>query len=388
MAGFAGTRSTDERRRRRLATDGDEKAKIDTPRPASPTGADRHPSDIPLRKVISARLWKIWAASFLVLTAGVAVVAGGWAAANRPDLLGPGLTALFDLESGRAARTFNGLMFLAFGQLSLLICWTRAQSLKDFDARYRAWAWVGAAGLLAGATVLSGAHVALADTLFWKWNAPIPHRALLAWLVPAAIVGLVCLRLMHLEMRNCRSGLVMLYLGAAAFAAFAALQFNLVTIPVAGVEPLVNAGVAAFGQVSLFAGLVLHARYVIYQSTEPPKPRKKPETPAEIKAKVAAPAAAAKAPAAETTKPRAAKPTPAAEAKPAPQKAQPKRVEADEYDDDEFDDDDDQQRGSKKHRLHSAHERHEMLKGLSKRERRQMRKSWRDQERAMAGNEE
>ena len=89
MTGFAGSRSLDERRRRRLAT-GAETVALETvaepaPRRAAPAKVKqkrRSPSHFPLRKVISARYWKLAA---IVLCAALAG-APFWAAAGRPRI--------------------------------------------------------------------------------------------------------------------------------------------------------------------------------------------------------------------------------------------------------------------------------------------------------------
>ena len=78
MTGFAGSRSLDERRRRRLATGAEtvalEAVAEPAPRRAAPAKVKqkrRSPSHFPLRKVLSARYWKLAAIVLCAALAGV-----------------------------------------------------------------------------------------------------------------------------------------------------------------------------------------------------------------------------------------------------------------------------------------------------------------------------
>ncbi len=146
MTGFAGSRSLDERRRRRLATGAETVAleAVAEPAPRRPAPAKvmqkrRSPSHFPLRKVISARYWKLAAIVLGAMLAGAAILGGGWAAANFGQQLGPGFVLLFGLDAARLVRGFAAVGLLLAGQLALLISWARSQSLQDFNGRYRGW---------------------------------------------------------------------------------------------------------------------------------------------------------------------------------------------------------------------------------------------------------
>ena len=146
MTGFAGSRSLDERRRRRLATDAEtvafEAATEPAPRRLTPPKVKRRrrgPAHFPLRKVISIRYWKLAAVIFLATLAGAGALAGGWAAATHREQLGPGFVLFFRLDAARLIRGFAAVGLLLAGQLALLISWVRSQSLQDFNGRYRGW---------------------------------------------------------------------------------------------------------------------------------------------------------------------------------------------------------------------------------------------------------
>ena len=112
-AQFAGSRSLDERRRRRLATESDEAASepIVAPIPRRIPAAkapikQRGPSHFPLRKAISSRLWKHAGVALLGLGLSVGILAGGFAAQTHPARLGPGLTWFLDLSAARLVRWY------------------------------------------------------------------------------------------------------------------------------------------------------------------------------------------------------------------------------------------------------------------------------------------
>src|SRR5579872_7370008 len=144
MAQFAGSRSLDERRRRRLATESEEGLTEAPPAPAprrtstakSPSKS-RGPGHFPLRKIVSSKLWKhsIVGLCGLLLAGGLLV--SGWAAHVNPARLGPGFVWLFDLSAARFVRSYLSTAMLLSSQLALLIWWLRSQSLQDFKGRYR-----------------------------------------------------------------------------------------------------------------------------------------------------------------------------------------------------------------------------------------------------------
>src|SRR5580658_10269081 len=113
MTQFAGSRSLDERRRRRLAVESDD-AQAEVPAAPIPRrvsaiktpAKSRGPGQFPLRKIISSRLWKHATVGLSgVLLAG-GIVFAGWLAQTHPDRLGPGFARLFDLSSASLARWY------------------------------------------------------------------------------------------------------------------------------------------------------------------------------------------------------------------------------------------------------------------------------------------
>src|SRR5579863_663789 len=119
MSGFAGSRSLDERRRRRLAVESDEATAetLSTPLPKraapakSPTKT-RGPSHFPLRKVISAKLWKHAGVACIGLLLAAAILVAGWAAEIHGARLGSGIVRLCNLREPRLVVWFISVALL------------------------------------------------------------------------------------------------------------------------------------------------------------------------------------------------------------------------------------------------------------------------------------
>jgi len=283
QARFAGSRSLDERRRRRLAAANDEsevkrsrssssKAKQARAKVAEMPSA-RSASHFPIRKALSQRWWKVWGIGLCVLALGGGTVAAGWWATLRPEMFGPGFLHLFGLKNGRALRYLMTLHLLLASQLALFICWIRSASLRDFAGRYRLWARAATVGFVFAFMMATDAKTAWIQTVTWLWGNSLGDKEPLCWLAPVWIIGLVVLRVLLRDMRDCRSSVIVLWLSTLAWIAAAAMQFPL-GLPIGGGEQmLVRATAPMLASCCLLLSMLLHARFVVYVSAEPPEPR-------------------------------------------------------------------------------------------------------------------
>jgi len=282
MAQFAGSRSLDERRRRRLATESDESAPeaaaatAALPRRASSSKGPaklRGPSHFPLRKVISARLWKHAGLALLGLLLAGAILTGGWAAETYAQRLGPGLVRLFDLSTARLVRWYVSCAIFLASQLALLVWWLRSQSLQDFNGRYRGWACCAVLGFLAAFAVQTDALRAWTQTVDWLWHFDVRNKQAWSWMAPAVLCGIPAWRFLHREMRDCRLSLTLLWLAMLFGATLAALAVcGPMPFPALSAR-LVQCGVAMLAAQCLFLSFLFHARHAIYISVEPPAER-------------------------------------------------------------------------------------------------------------------
>tara|TARA_R110002095_G_scaffold174863_1_gene152226 strand:+ start:5514 stop:6815 length:1302 start_codon:yes stop_codon:yes gene_type:complete len=419
--GFAGSRSMDERRRRRLASESSESLDDSNDDSTSQTIARTNrfkAGQYPLRTIIFPKRWKLalyYVPVFLCFSGLMAVDI------YRSEFCQAGstLSGYLSLEQSPLPVYLSGALLLVSGQIALLIASLRTQSLHDFSGRYRLWKWVaGGLFLFALCTTTRLHHVWAASVIelrLFDWG---PHTQLLAWLVPGVVLGLGISLMTYLEMRGDRAGLNFTILAVAAYVANLTFMFTGNLIPWETQHYLIGAGLLYFAHWSLFASLVLHMHHLLYRSIDLPekvpsrlkkhiagylqrrgikqkarrvaKAIKKKEqlelrlakqqaVEAAIDAKTAVktsktvkasaelkPAAPVPAPAVKTiNSPKHKTPEPVAENVSAPVQPAPKQ----------------QPKGAqKKIRVDSSHD-PEQLKGLSKRERRKLQKQWREEER-------
>ena len=412
-ASFAGSRSVDERRRRRLAADADDAQRVSGNVPSEPvarsagqSAGSRSASRFPLRKLISPRLWKLWSVAALGSAAAAAILWASINYADYADVLGPGFARLFNPGSGRAVDCCLGLILMITGELALLIWWVRSRSPEDFAGSYRKWTWMAAACFAAAIAAMTDGHLAASETILWMASLDFANASRLSWMAPAFLCGAVILSSVRRDMRGCRSSVALLWL--SSFAWIAAGVFAL-RGPLPALSMEWNLGLCPalvmFASLSLFTSLLLHARHVMYETADPPKSAGSSRTAtrgrsglfgllgarrgAEDSSKSRS--SVDKAGSAETPRSKrgvvAAKPE-----RPAPAKADPvpsakaasataatsKQTQALASGK--------KQEGTAKRRVDMVRDKNS-LKGLSKRERRMVRKQWREEERAREDRE-
>lgn len=285
--GFAGSRCLDERRRRRLVSEADEhELNSETESTYADDGgrpdvgpeagaAATHPGDpgvshFPLGRLISRKLWKLWAVGVLALLVGGNLLLAGTVATAESGQFGPGFSHLFDLTAGRALQPFATLLLLMATQLAWFIWWVRSQSPRDFDGRYRQWSWCAALGMFATLAVAGDLHHAWSKTAMWLWDLDFWKVEIVVWLLPICLAAAWALRTLHREMRDCRSSLAMLWMAAGCGLCIAGLQLNVVQLPLSAEESrLMSWGLELSACWLLFMSLLLHARHVVHVTPDP-----------------------------------------------------------------------------------------------------------------------
>lgn len=280
---FAGSRSLDERRRRRLASeseadsdplDAEFSPRVDGRRSASGMSSRvTRAARFPMQALVAPQLWK----HVLIGVAGLLLIGGvllcGSQAAQWRSSAGPGMETLFGLPEARTARFFSAVILFLAGQVAALIWWVRSRSARDFAGRYAIWAWASGAWFAMSASVATDAHRAFGQTLVWLWDMRIWNAEMLAWLVPAIAIGEVLLTSLSRDMRGCRPSVLLLYLAPVFYVASIVLLFQ----PFAAEDEVrltvIQCGTAMCGHLSLLMSMMLHARYVVYETSEPPPPR-------------------------------------------------------------------------------------------------------------------
>ena len=407
-ASFAGATAEDRRRRRVAGSAADSAAEAATldkgDAPARVLGA-MQPTDLPLRKVISERTWKLGS---ILAVLGLALAAAAlleqaaeFVFARLPDV-SPVMRSAITTAAAAVRSAASTLMMFAAGQLALLIWWVRSRSLSDLEGRYRIWQLV-AASLLAVSLGLAVDIVRLWPLLLAA-SEDFAAVAAPAWL-PAPLTladvvllswGLGLLFCLHSEVRLAKGSLGGVWIAAVCWLAAELVRLDLATLA----PDWTVACLLTIGEFALFTALLLHARHVVYVSADPPhlieraarenedesseeagrasaveekpKPVKKTKPTPEKKPAAKRPRKAKPAPPPKT-EPQPATPEPVAAPEPEP-KPEPQPVVASEPDGSGYqfgpDGPDD-----------------EMLKGLSKRERRKIRQAWREEQRRRQSEE-
>ncbi len=272
---FAGSASVDQRRRRRLAAEC-ESVELPSPDSSSDYGsASRRRLDLPVERVVvdspvnSIIRPQLWIHCSLV---GICLLAWGGLLylgdlAEQTDF---GLREIVGLRSGRLATFFSTLMLLWAGQLALLIFWYRRKSRNDFHGRYRTWLWAAGTLQLFLVAVATGAQKPFSEYMQLHYPLDVPRYDLLCWLVPTATVSLALFRLLGSDMHPCRSSRALLWIaGIAGIAAGSTLLMD-------GFLPerwqdLMQVGSTTFCHLALASSLLLHARFVIHVNNEAPQ---------------------------------------------------------------------------------------------------------------------
>ncbi|WP_339729359.1 hypothetical protein [uncultured Gimesia sp.] len=272
--GFAGSRSMDERRRRRLASESSESLDDSNEDSASQTIARTHrfaAGQFPLRSLIFSRRWKLCFYYLPIFLCFAGLIAADF---YRPEFLesDSALFHYFSLEQGPLSRYLSGGLLFVSGQIALLIAALRTQSLHDFSGRYRLWKLVAGGLFLFALCTTTQVHQVWASTVIeqslFDWG---PQTQLLAWLVPALVFGLGVSIMTYIEMRGDRAGLNFTIMAAATYVVSLTFMLTGNLIPWEAYHHLISAGILYFAHWCLFTSLLLHVHHLLYQSIDLPE---------------------------------------------------------------------------------------------------------------------
>jgi len=279
-ARFAGAQRVAERRRRRLAIEGEEPG---TAQPASlaakrvdgAAGEDgRHAVSplpaLPLATIVPRAWWKHAAVDILLALVALALSAGAARLQQVAAALGGEAASMLQPSNPVLARWYSGTLLLLTGQMALLVWWARSQSAKDFSGRYRFWLRAAGCWLALNLCAATGLHKALAETVANGLPVEYQRHGMALWWVPTAIVAMTMAAGLRKEVRLCRPAKWLMCLGAACYAAASAVLWQ-PRWSVEGVSPPVaTMGLAMLGHVCLLSGVWAFARHVIHVSADPP----------------------------------------------------------------------------------------------------------------------
>ena len=268
---FVGSKSLDDRRRRRLAVNGDGAPAESTP---PEEGTSRVESELVMSAAaapwVPAYEWRIWTYGAML---GLLLIAVSFAI-TQPSAFRPELAPLTKhlLEGSRPvlAAVIQTMFWFLSAQLAILISWYRAQCKLDFKGRHRVWPWAAAfCGLAAfcsatNAHVLFGEIVSQGGWIAWRIET-------VAWLLPACVAGLPLMVLLDRDVRRGRTTVYTLrtvwFLGLTS----ASLELFAANLQEQAWYPAARSIVPLFFGATLFLGLWLHARVVAFVCPDPPE---------------------------------------------------------------------------------------------------------------------
>lgn len=270
---FAGSKSADDRRRRRLVVNADDPGADGTSGAEGLTGSGVSSE---LVKSAAAAPWvpvsefRLWMYAVLI---GFFISGAAFALATpmsvRPELA-PLTKHLLEGDRPALAVFIQTAFCFVCAQLSLLIGWYRAQCKLDYRGLYRVWPWAAAVFgataicLATNAHGLSGQIVESVHLLQWR-------PSVVAWLLPLTLAALPLIVLIDRDVRRSRSSLYTLRMAWILLLASASLELcavDLANQPWAAKARII---VPLFAAATLFVGLWLHARVVAYICPDPPE---------------------------------------------------------------------------------------------------------------------
>lgn len=260
----------DERRRRRLAVDGNS-AGADS----SDLGAEKLlPDNIPAELCaaspwIPRSLWKLWTLTCLLISGLVAVGAMVFYTPTFRPELAPALDPLFRGEQPKLVTYLETIFWTLSGQLALLVGWHRACSRLDFRGRYRVWPWAAAAMFGCGLCVATNLHVGLGsviDQLGLLQN----YLPRIGWMLPALCLMLPLGILMDRDVRRSWASIILLRTTLMVLFAGIVVELSTPSWIDKAVMPIIELVCGLGGSALLMLAMWVQGWHVAYVTPDPP----------------------------------------------------------------------------------------------------------------------
>ena len=217
-----------------------------------------------LNRVISGHLWKH---SLIMVTLVVLAVTAIWTEIFQPQVL----QQLAGTTQPRVSKGLAGSFLVLAGQLALLIGWIRSRSTVDFSGGYRCWKW------------LAGCLIAIGGLWITNFQDSLPQLAQLAAepiiggigaarrtlvVVPIASLSIWVLSRVVPDMGRNRWSQAIFCIGIIA--AIGRLLLSYGTMPASFAQSVLDA-ILLSATGLMVCSLLLHARFVLYISKDPPE---------------------------------------------------------------------------------------------------------------------
>lgn len=235
-----------------------------TSAPVALRPAGIEPDQRVLQRMVSPQLWKH---ILLILVLGFLAVTSVWSEISQP----PAIRNLATASQPRVSQGLAGLCFFAAGQLALMIGWIRARSSVDFSGRYRCWKWLAGCLISTGALWITNTQDSLpllAESLAEPLIGSIGAARRTLVVVPIASLSIWVLGRVIPDMGRNRTSQTVFTVGVLA----ALLRLLMVYSSSLGTCPasILNAVLLTSAGL-LVSSLLLHTRFVMYISQDPPQ---------------------------------------------------------------------------------------------------------------------
>ncbi|MBD3673720.1 MAG: hypothetical protein HUJ26_09375 [Planctomycetaceae bacterium] len=266
-SGFAGSASNDDRRRRRLLSEHNEDG-VDG---AIALAMSREISEstrnhrYPLKRLLHYKVWRLWLIAVAMTFILSGFLYGAWMVEQNQEH--PAIEMLFSLQDGRLLPALTAGLLLLMGQMSWLIGWARSRSPVDFSGRYRVWTPIGLFFWCCSLSIILRADEILNQSLEHA-GVTMPWRvAEWNWMLPLAGVGVILLGIMNGELRSSRIARLHLWLGVLGLTAGMTLPY----FPQVQLPQLAVTGLTLGGLMLICQSLLWFGRHVLYVSADPVK---------------------------------------------------------------------------------------------------------------------
>jgi len=263
--------STDGRRRRLLHSHDTEEllAEFEALAPgAAPAVACEVTVAVPdrqlLTRMVSSQLWKH---GLLILGIALLGATAIWGEIYKPDTL----RDLADSRQPRVSKGLAGAFLIVSGQFALLIAWIRSRSSVDFSGRYRCWKWLAGCLISIGAlwvTNFQNSLPQLARLFIEPVIGGVGAARHTLVVVPLAALSVWVLSRVVPDMGRSRWTQALFCLGV--FTALGRLLLSYGT-SMSEVSDAELDGVLLLATGLLVCSLLLHTRFVLYISKDPPE---------------------------------------------------------------------------------------------------------------------
>ncbi len=274
---FAGSRSIDERRRRRLAGEND----FSSPPPAAITSeagfwnlqrikdeSEEIPNS-PLASLLPPSRFRIWAYCVALPIAGLLLILfsqNGYLISDQR------LQSVFGHQQGDLWRFIRGIIFLGAAGLCWLVSWFRSASDRDFEGCYKSWYFSGWIFLVFGFIAGCDAHLVFAQIVGDYTQMQEQFFRTLIWVVPMAALLLEPMRCFTREMWHCRRSFLMMTLCCLASLIYLGMKFpssGQSDIFTADNSHLIAIATSILAPTLLFSAILSQVYHVMYVSSDP-----------------------------------------------------------------------------------------------------------------------